>query len=96
VKTKHPFVRINWKGLRARASRDLVQPFENNSQYLRDLLSAIRELHLDLADLPLPVLEMAKDRELSSQLVSGLRLLRGTLDVKLNQLRKVKALPFRA
>ncbi len=95
VTTRHPFVRVNWQGLKQKASRDLVQPFENNSQYLRDLLASIRNLHLDIADLHLPVLEMTKDSELKAELTSGLKLLRGTLDVKLNQLRRGKPLSFR-
>jgi len=96
VTAKHPFVRVDWKRLREQSSADLVQPLENNSQYLRDLAAAVRSLHFDLADLPLAVLDLAKDREVSSQFISGLKLLRGTLDVKLNQLRRVKGLPFRA
>jgi hypothetical protein len=69
---------------------------ENNAQYLRDLVTAVRNLHLDLADLPLPVLDFAKEPELSSEFIAGLKLLRGTLDVKLNQLRRVKGVPYRA
>jgi len=96
VNSKHPFVRIDWKQLRARATEDLVQPFELNSQYLRDLLLAVRNLHFDLADLPLPLLELTKDRELSAQVVSGLKLLRASLDVKLHELRKMRAPPYQA
>ncbi len=96
VNAKHPFVQIDWKRLGEKFSSDLVQPLDNNSQYLRDLSAAVRNLHLDLADLPLPVLDLTKDPEVSSQFVAGLKLLRGTLDVKLNQLRRVKGLAFRA
>ena len=74
----------------------MVQPFENDSRYLRDLLAAIRNLNFDLADLPLPLLELTKDRELSAHLIAGLKLLRGTLDVKLHELRKIKAPAFDA
>ena len=96
VASNHPFVRVDWKGLREKASRNVVQPFEHDSRYLRDLLLAIRNLHFDLADLPLPLLGLTKDRELSAQLIAGLKLLRGTLDVKLHELRKVKAPAFDA
>ena len=95
VKSKHPFVRIDWKGLKEKASRDLVQPFSNDAPYLRNMIDAIHNLHLDIADLPLPALEMARDRELVSQMVSGLKLLRGTLDVKLGQIRKGRSLHLR-
>jgi hypothetical protein len=96
VTSKHPFVRVDWKQLRVRASQELVQPFENNSQYLRDLLSSVRNLYFDLADLPLPLLELANDRELSAHFVSGLKLLRATLDVKLHALRRMKAQAYQA
>ncbi len=92
VRSQHPFVRIDWKGLKERASHELVQPMEKNSQFLRDLLSAIRNVHLEIADLHLPVLEMTQDRDLGTQLTSELKLLRGTLEVKLNQFRKGKFL----
>ena len=95
VTSSHPFVRVDWKRLREKASRDLVHPFANNLQYLRDLLSAIQNLHFDLADLPLPLLGLTKDPELSLQLISGLKLLRATLDAKLSQLRKVRTLLHR-
>lgn len=95
VMSKHPFVRVDWKGLKEKASHELVQPMQNNSQFLRDLLSAIRNVHLEIADLHLPELEMTEDRELQTQLTAELKLLRGTLDVKLNQFRKGKLLPLR-
>ena len=94
VSSSHPFVQVDWKGLRDKVSRSLVQPFEQDARYLRDLLVAIRNLNFELADLPLPILELARDRELSTHLVSGLKLLRGTLDVKLQALRKVKSRAF--
>ena len=88
VSSKHPFVRVDWKELKEKAGHELVQPFQNDAQHLKDLLASVRNLHFDIADLHLPVLEMTQDRELTAQLVSGLKLLRGTLDVKLAQLRK--------
>jgi hypothetical protein len=96
VSSTHPFVQIDWKGLRDKATRNVVQPFENDSRYLRDLLLAVRNLNFDLADLPLPLLELSKDRELSVHLIAGLKLLRATLDVKLHALRKMKAPAFEA
>jgi hypothetical protein len=90
VTTKHPFVRVDWQGLKEKASRDLVQPFKNDSQYLRDLLSAVRNVHWDVADLHLPVLGAAQDPDLVAQLTSELKLLRATLDVKLIQRRTGK------
>ncbi len=96
IASKHPFLRVNWEGLREKASRDLVQPFENNAQYLRDLLASIRNLHLDVADLQLPVLEMSQDSDLKIQVTSALKLLRNTLDVKLSQTRRGRPLALRS
>jgi len=95
IKTRHPFVRVDWQGLKEKASRDLVEPFRNDSEYVRRLLLAVRDLHLDIADLPLPALELTHDPELVTQMISGLKLLRSTLDVKLNQIRKGKPLSLR-
>jgi hypothetical protein len=95
VKSKHPFVRVDWQGLKEKASRDLVQPLANDSAYVRNLLGAVRNLHLDIADLPLPALELTHDPELVTQMISGLKLLRSTLDVKLNQIRKGKPMGLR-
>jgi len=96
VASRHPFVQIDWKGLRQKASRNVIQPLAGDSEYLREILAAIRSLHLDLADLPLPLLELTKDREMSAQLVAGLKLLRGTLDVKLHELRRIRTTAFNA
>jgi hypothetical protein len=95
VKSKHPFVRVDWHGLKEKASHNLVEPVANDAQYIRNLLGAVRNLHLDLADLPLPALEMTRDPELVTQMISGLKLLRSTLDVKLNQIRKGKPMGLR-
>ena len=95
VKSNHPFVRVDWHGLKERASHNLVEPVANDAQYIRNLLGAVRNLHLDLADLPLPALEMTRDPELVTQMISGLKLLRSTLDVKLNQIRKGKPMGLR-
>jgi hypothetical protein len=96
VSSRHPFVEVDWKGLREKVSRELIQPFENDSRYLHELLRTIRNLHLDICDLHLPVLEMTQDRELVKQLASSLKLLRSTLDVKLHQSRRGKTQAYSA
>jgi len=88
VTSKHPFVEVDWASLRRRAAHDLVQPLLNDSKYLRDLLADIRGMHLEIAEFQWPVLEVLRDRELRVQFATELKLLRGTLEVKLNQLRK--------
>ena len=88
VSTAHPFVSVDWDNLRAKASHTLVRPFDQDPEHLRELLSSIRNLHWDIADLQLPDLGMTQDEELVSQLKAGLKLLRSTLDVKLAQFRR--------
>jgi hypothetical protein len=88
VTAKHPFIQVDWTRLRQRTSHDFVQPMLNDSGYLRGLLSEIRNVHLEIADFQWPVLEVVRDRELRSQFATELKLLRGTLDVKLGHLRK--------
>ena len=95
VATRHPFVRVNWEGLKEKASRELIQPFENNAQYLQELMAAVRNLNLEIADMHLPVLEVTQDSEVKAQLTSALKLLRSTLDVKLNRMGRGKPLAFR-
>ena len=95
VATRHPFVRVNWEGLKEKASRELIQPFENNAQYLQELVATVRNLNLEIADMHLPVLEVTQDSEVKAQLTSALKLLRSTLDVKLNQMGRGKPLAFR-
>ncbi len=96
VSSQHPFVEVDWKGLQKKVSQELIQPFENDSRYLHELLRSIRNLNLDICDLHLPVLEMTQDRELVKQLASSLKLLRSTLDVKLHQLRRGKTQAYSA
>ena len=77
--------------MRQRVSRELIQPFANNAQYLRELIGAIQNVNLDIADLHLPVLEATIDPELKGELVTALKLLRTTVDVKLSRRRRSEA-----
>lgn len=88
VSSKHPFVRVDWDRLREQASREIVNPVEKDAQYLHRLIDEVRDFHLSIADVQLPYMEVAHDRELRSQLLAELKLLRGTLDVKLNSSRR--------
>jgi hypothetical protein len=81
----------------AQAVRGLVADTEGmESKTREDPALSIRNVHFDLADLPLSLFRLTNDRELSVQLVSGPELLRAGLDVKLHELRKVKALSYQA
>ena len=86
VMSKHPLVRIDWQRLREKVSREVVQPLRADSQYVRELLASIRDVHLEIADLQPPLL-VKPDRQLHLQFTSELKHLKGTLDVKLAQFR---------
>ncbi|MGH9356150.1 MAG: hypothetical protein ACRD10_08475 [Terriglobia bacterium] len=96
VAARHPFLRVNWDDLRERVTREWMRPVQAGSEFVRDLLSQTRDFHLSIADLQRPMLEMAQDRDLQAQLLTELKLLRGTLDVKLNASRKGGLLNLRA
>jgi hypothetical protein len=86
VMAKHPFVRVDWKRLREEASAQRLQPLKDDLLYLRSLLSTIHNVHLEIGDLHLPELYTTPDRELRSQLTSELKLLQGTLNLKLREI----------
>jgi hypothetical protein len=83
VTRNHPFLQLDWSGLREQVNNH-APVFDVRSPYVQTLMHALRNLNLDLADLAPPMLLL--DRANSSrELVTQLRLLRATLDVKLNQ-----------
>jgi hypothetical protein len=83
VMAKHPLVHVDWKRLREKACGERLQPPKDDSRYLRGLLSTIRNVHLEIGDLEVPELYRTPDRELESQLTWELKLLQGTLNLKL-------------
>ncbi len=93
VSSKHPFVRIDWQELKQKSAQAVLRPVETDSQYLHALLSNVHNLNLDIAGLHFPSIETI-DRELPGHLVSALKLLRTTLDVKLRS-RKLPSLDAR-
>lgn len=94
VTSKHPFVRVDWQGLKEKTLRQTVRPpEETDSQYLRALVSNVHNLNLDIAGLHFPAIQTI-DRQLPGHLVSALKLLRTTLDVKLRS-RKLPGLEVR-
>ena len=56
--------------------------------YVQSLMSTLRNLNLDLADLSPPLLRLADRANSSRELVTQLRLLRSTLDIKLDQFER--------
>ncbi len=84
VARTYPFVEVNWTALRE-AVNSRVDLFDPKSAYVRNLVSALRNLNLDLADLFPPVLDVSEGRVAGQELVMQLRLLHSTVSVKLDQ-----------
>jgi hypothetical protein len=90
VSRKHPLLDLDWSSLREQVN-SRVELFDVRSPYVQNLMHSVRDLNLDLADLSPPML-LTTDRSNSSRdLVMHLRLLRSTLDVKLNQFERSDA-----
>ncbi|HKW56437.1 MAG TPA: hypothetical protein VJN42_03685 [Candidatus Acidoferrum sp.] len=84
VSSKHPFVELNWRALReqARYYSDLANP---SAPATKRLVSNLRALNLDLADLFPRVLRISEAPAVARELLVQLRLLQSTLRVKLDQ-----------
>jgi hypothetical protein len=84
VSRNHPFLDLDWSQLREQVN-SRVELFDIGSPYVQNLMQSLRNLNLDLADLSPPLLVMADRANSSRELVTHLRLLRSTLDIKLDQ-----------
>ena len=84
VSKKHPFVELNWKALREQLNGqvDLANP---NSPTVQKLVSSLRALTLDLADVFPPILRLSESPVVARELLVQLRLLQSTIQVKLDQ-----------
>jgi len=85
VSKKHPFVELNWRALREqfKARIDIA---DRNSPAVQKLVSTLRALNLDLADLFPPILRISESPVVAKELIVQLRLLQSTIQVKLDQL----------
>lgn len=92
VSREHPFLELDWPALRERINAR-VELFDIRSPYVQTLVQSLRILNLDLADLAPPLLSVGHD-ESSRELVTQLRLLRSTLDVKLDQIERSQPRAF--
>jgi hypothetical protein len=92
VARKHPFLELDWQALRERIN-GRVELFDIRSPYAQTLVQSLRNLNLDLADFSPPLLSVGRD-ESSQELLTQLRLLRSTLDVKLDQIERTAPRAF--
>lgn len=87
VSRNHPFLDVDWSELREQVN-SRIELFDIQSPYVRNLMHSLRSLNLDLADLSPPLLTVTDRANSSRELVTQLRLLRSTLDVKLDQFER--------
>lgn len=89
VSKNHPMLELNWSRLREELN-SRVELFDPRSTHTQQLLNSLRLINLDLADLAPPFLLLADRANSSQELVTQLRLLRSTVDIKLEQFERVK------
>jgi hypothetical protein len=89
VSRNHPFLELDWSQLREDVN-SRVELFDIRSMYVQKLMHSLRNLNLDLADLSPPMILLADRANSSRELVTQLRLLRSTLDVKLDQFERTE------
>jgi hypothetical protein len=88
VSREYPALELDWAALRERINAR-VELFDIRSPYVQTLIQALRIMNFDLADLSPPLLSVGHE-ELSRELATQLRLLRSTLDTKLDQLERTR------
>jgi hypothetical protein len=84
VSRSHPFVDVNWRQLREQVN-SRVELYDPKSDQVQKLVSTLRTLNLDLADLFPPLLDVSHSPEAGQEIVTQLRLLHSTVGVKLDQ-----------
>jgi hypothetical protein len=84
VSKKHPFVALNWRALREQCNHsvDLTDP---HSPAVQRLVSSLRALNLELADVLPPLFRISESPVVARELLVQLRLLQSTIQVKLEQ-----------
>ena len=89
VSKKHPFVELDWKALREQLNGqvDLANP---NSPAVQKLVSSLRALNLELADIVPPLLRISESPVVARELLVQLQLLHSTIRVKLDQFGSVR------
>ena len=84
VSKKHPFVELNWRALREQLHQR-INLADAGSPEVQKLISTLRALHLNLADLYPPALQISGSPAVAKELLVQLRLLQSTIQVKLEQ-----------
>ena len=89
VSKKHPFVELNWRALREHVNHS-VDLADSNSPGVQRLISSLRALNLELADIFPPVLRISESPAVARELLVQMRLLQSTVQVKLEQFGRTR------
>src|ERR1039458_8265741 len=84
VTRSFPFVEVNWSQLREQVN-NRVELYDPKSNQVQKLVSTLRNLNLDLADLFPPLLDISQSPDAGQEIIIQLRLLHSTVGVKLDQ-----------
>jgi hypothetical protein len=84
VTRSYPLLNLDWAQLREQLN-SRVELFDPNSAYVQKLVSTLRTLNLDLADLFPPLLDVSQASETANEILTQLRLLHSAVQVKLDQ-----------
>lgn len=84
VTRKHPLLEVDWNHLRETVN-SRIELFDPHSPYIRKLKDSMLSLNLDLADLSPVALEFGGAAQERQEIITQLRLLRSTVEVKLRQ-----------
>ncbi|HXN65731.1 MAG TPA: hypothetical protein VN862_10380 [Candidatus Acidoferrales bacterium] len=84
VNRTHPTLALDWRKLREQVNNRAEIP-DAGSAHVQKLLTTLRTLNLDLADLFPPVLNLSQTRGVASEIITQLRLLHSTVGTKLDQ-----------
>jgi len=84
VNRTYPFVDVNWNELREEVN-NRPELFDPRSDQVQKLVSTLRNLNLDLADLFPPLLDVTRAPDAGQEIITQLRLLHSTVGVKLDQ-----------
>ena len=86
VSRNHPLLEVDWRRLREHVN-SRVELFDLRSEHIQKLVHSLRALNLDLADISPALLDLSESPDTGREFVTQLRLLRSTLEVKLDQLQ---------
>ncbi|MGH9702128.1 MAG: hypothetical protein ACRD4K_02040 [Candidatus Acidiferrales bacterium] len=95
VSRNHPLLELDWNSLREQVN-SRIELFDARSPFVQKLVQSLRTLNLDLADLSPPMLVTAERSRSSHEIVMQLRLLRSTVDIKLDKFERIGPRNFEA